>query len=385
VSRLLTVDIEMATPPAAAAFVNPTVQVVDPFALILVGLHVSEETRTGATKPTVVVPATPPAVAVSVAVWSLEMVVVVTVNVAVEPDTVTEAGTCKTWVELWSVITVPPGAVTVQVAEAFGPRLAGLHDNVGAPAEPARWMLAVAELLLPVPDALLVAVRVTIWLAVNPMPAAAVNVVDVAPFPMITPFGTVRFELLLLSETAVHPTDGWVSVTVQRLEPPAGTVAGVQVTDAGTFAVVRFTLNVAGLPPFRVPVIAAVPLAVNFVAVVTNVTLVEPLGTVTELGTGRLPELDARLMVAPVDPLTVTVHVLAPPGATVAGVHAILLRVTAGALMPTVPPVPVTAIPLPSAEAAIGLVSPIAAALLPESVTDTVAMTPSSIVVASIP
>ena len=50
----------------------------------------------------------------------------------------------------------------VQVAEAFGPRLAGLHDNVGAPAEPASWMLAVAELMLPVPDALLVAVRVTI-------------------------------------------------------------------------------------------------------------------------------------------------------------------------------------------------------------------------------
>ena len=76
-------------------------QVVDPFALILVGLHVSEETRTGATKLTVVVPATPPAVvAVSVAVWSLEMVVVVAVNGAVEPDTVTEAGTFRAGVEL---------------------------------------------------------------------------------------------------------------------------------------------------------------------------------------------------------------------------------------------------------------------------------------------
>ena len=119
------------------------------------------------------------------------------------------------------------------------------------------------------------------------MPAVAVNVVDVAPFPTITPFGTIRLELLLLSETAVHPTDGWVSVTVQRLEPPAGTVVGVQVTDAGTFAVVRLTLKVAGLPPFRVPVMTAVPLAVNCVAVATNVALVEPLGTVTELGTGK--------------------------------------------------------------------------------------------------
>ena len=92
----------MVAPPAEALFVNVTVQVVDPFALILVGLHVSEETRTGATKLTVVVPATPPAVvAVSVTVWSLEMVVVVAVNGAgVEPDTVTEAGTCSARVEL---------------------------------------------------------------------------------------------------------------------------------------------------------------------------------------------------------------------------------------------------------------------------------------------
>ena len=94
-------DIEMVAPPAEALFVNVTVQVVDPFALILVGLHVSEETRTGATKLTAVVPATPPAVAVSVAVWSLEMVVVVAMNAAgVEPDTITEAGTCRAGLEL---------------------------------------------------------------------------------------------------------------------------------------------------------------------------------------------------------------------------------------------------------------------------------------------
>ena len=100
-SRLLTVDIEMVAPPAEALFVNVTVQVADPFALILVGLHVREDIRTGATKLTVVVPVTPPGVvAASVTVWSLEMVVVVAVNVAVEPDTVTEAGTCRTGVEL---------------------------------------------------------------------------------------------------------------------------------------------------------------------------------------------------------------------------------------------------------------------------------------------
>src|SRR5580692_2309026 len=145
------------------------------------------------------------------------------------------------------------------------------------------------------------------------MPALAGNVVDVAPFPMTTPFGTIRFELLLLSETTVQPTDGCVSVIVQRLEPPAETVVGVQVTDGVTPAE-RLTLKVAGLP-LRVPVMTATPPAVNWVAVATNVALVEPLGTVTELGTRRLPELDARLIVAPADPLTVTVHVLAPRSA----------------------------------------------------------------------
>ena len=183
----------------------------------------------------------------------------------------------------------------------------------------------------------------------------------------------------------VAPVDP-LTVTVHVLAPPGATVDGVheillRVTDGA----LRLTLKVAGLPPFRVPVTTAAPLVVNCVAVATNVVLVEPLGTVTELGTGRLPELDARLIVAPVDPLTVTVHVLAPPGATVAGVHEILLRVTAVAPTPTVPPVPVTAIPLPAADAAIGLVSPIAAALLPESVTVTVAMTPSAIALEFIP
>jgi hypothetical protein len=54
-------------PLAAAAFVSPTVQVVDPFAPTLVGLQVSEETRIGAIRLTVVVPVAAPAVAVSVA------------------------------------------------------------------------------------------------------------------------------------------------------------------------------------------------------------------------------------------------------------------------------------------------------------------------------
>ena len=85
----------------------------------------------------------------------------------------------------------------------------------------------------------------------------------------------------------VAPVDP-LTVTVHVLAPPGATVAGVheillRVTDGA----LRLTLKVAGLPPFRVPVTTAAPLVVNCVAVATNVVLVEPLGTVTELGTGE--------------------------------------------------------------------------------------------------
>ena len=113
--------------------------------------------------------------------------------------------------------------------------------------------------------------------------------------------------------------------------------------------------------------------------------VVEPAGIATEDGTVRFAELDDRLMLTPVEALTVTVHVLAAPGDKAAGAHPRLLIVGAEPGTLTVPPAPVIVIPLPAGEAPSGLTTPIVAALLPESVTVTVATAPSPMVVEFIP
>ncbi len=119
-----------------------------------------------------------------------------------------------------------------------------------------------------------------------------------------------------------------------------------------------------------------VSFTVNSAAVAVNVAVVEPLGTLTTAGTLRSPEVDARLTLTPVEVLTVTVHVLDAPGARFAGMHARLLM---AGRTPTEPPVPVIPMPLPAAEAASGLLTAIAAALFPNRLIVTVAITPSPI------
>jgi hypothetical protein len=163
---------------------------------------------------------------------------------------------------------------------------------------------------------------------------------------------------------------------------PGERLATAQLSDiAGTD---RFTV-VLWVDPPTVAVMSAAPLAVNCVAVALNVAVVEPLPTVTDAGTGKLLELEDRFTVAPVGPLTVTVHVLVVPGPIVAGRQEMPLTVTGGVLTLTVPPVAVAVIPLPLADAPKALVSPMAAPLLPDNVTATVATTPSLMVVVFIP
>jgi hypothetical protein len=131
-----------------------------------------------------------------------------------------------------------------------------------------------------------------------------------------------------------------------------------------------------------------VSFAVNGLAAATNIVLVVPAGIVTEAGTVRFPELDVRLTVAPVEALTVTVHVLEAAGPSVTGAHTRVLTETVVPTVPTtltVPPVPVTEISDPVAEAPSALTTPIVAALLPASVTVKVATTPSPTVAAFIP
>jgi hypothetical protein len=124
---------------------------------------------------------------------------------------------------------------------------------------------------------------------------------------------------------------------------------------------------------------------VKAVAEARNVPLLEPAGIVSEAGTVRLVELEVSPSVPPLDPLRITVHVLAALGANVPGLHAIELIELTGAATLTVPPVPATAIASPVSEAPILLLIVTGRAVLPEGVTDTVATTPSEMPVEFIP
>ena len=155
VSTVLLLVRVTAAPPVGATCVSVTVQVLDAFCPRLVGLHASEDTVTGATRLIVALAELLLYVAVTVALWLLAMVLVVALKVAVVAPaaTVTEAGTVSTVLVLVSVTAAPPvGAacvnVTVQVLDAFCPRLVGLHTSDDTVTGATRLIVALAELLL---------------------------------------------------------------------------------------------------------------------------------------------------------------------------------------------------------------------------------------------
>jgi hypothetical protein len=119
-------------------------------------------------------------------------------------------------------------------------------------------------------------------------------------------------------------------------------------------------------------------------AVALKVVLAAPAEISTEAGTTRLAELEPKLTVVPVEELTATVHRLEPLGAKVEGLHP-KLPIVIGLVTFTVPPVVVTGMAFPEDETPRPLATTIAAALLPERVTNTVAITPLGIVLAFIP
>jgi hypothetical protein len=83
------------------------------------------------------------------------IVAVVPLNVAVVAPaaTLTDAGTVSEALVLDSAMLAPPAGaacvkVTVHVVEAFGPRLAGLHDSAETSTGTTRLTVELAELLL---------------------------------------------------------------------------------------------------------------------------------------------------------------------------------------------------------------------------------------------
>ena len=134
--------------------------------------------------------------------------------------------------------------------------------------------------------------------------------------------------------------------------------------------------------PFIVPVMVTVWSAEKAFELAKKTPLAEPAGMVTVLVTARLAEFELRATLPPPVPLRATLQRLEESGARVTGVQEMELIVVTP-LVPTLtpPPLPVTAIVSPAGEAPKLLPMPIGAALLPDKVTETVATTPSEMVV----
>lgn len=365
--------------------VRVTVQLLEPPADRVAGVQLTDEGATTVVRLIVKAADPPFSVPVRVADWVVEKLPVATVNVAelLFAPTATEVGAVSPAALLFVSATVAPFAgagfvsVTVQVVFALGPRAAARHCiNDTAAGGATRVMVAVCE------DPFKEAVTVGLSLTVNCL-AVAGKVTLLEPPGIVTEAGTVRLAELTprLTVAPVEP----LTVTVHVLEAPGPRVDGAHpMLLIVVAATVRLSLNVAEVPLIEA-VIVGVSFAVNCFADTRKVELVAPVGTVTEAGMVRLVELEPRFTEAPVEPLTVTVHVLEAPGASVAGAHTRLLAVSGTAVILTDPPVLVVVMPLPAAEAPKLLISPIVAPLLPDSVTVTVAMLPSPIVVAFIP
>jgi hypothetical protein len=159
------------------------------------------------------------------------MAVVVALNVAVvaAAATVTDAGTVKAALLSEIAIAAPPvGAallrVTVQVLEAFGPRLVGLHASEETTTGATRLIVALAEVPL------YVAVTVALWsLAI--VPAAALKVADKEPAATVKDAGTVKTALLSEIAIAAPPAGAaFESVTVQTELVPEVRLAGLHCT-----------------------------------------------------------------------------------------------------------------------------------------------------------
>jgi hypothetical protein len=145
-------------------------------------------------------------VAVTAAVWLVEIVPAVAVKLAVlEPlETVTDAGTLSVAALLVSVTAAPPApaaidSVTTQVDVPPELRLVGAHasdvkaGDVDTSARVCVWELPLSE-----------AVMTAVW-SVGIVPAVAVKFADVAPDATPTEEGTVNVVTLLESATVMPP------------------------------------------------------------------------------------------------------------------------------------------------------------------------------------
>lgn len=227
----------------------------------LLGLHVIDESVTGARIITVALLETPFHVAVTVTFWSDITALVTAVNVVlVAPAAIaTDAGTVNAVLLSASATVMPPeGAafvkLTVHVLLRPPATLDGLHarEESAGVVEAGRTVM-IAVFVVPFK----LAVTVAVWVAVT-VPALALNVAEDAPAGTVTEAGTFSPGLLSVIDTLTPP------------DPAAPLKLTVQVADAGAINEDGLQLspaNVAGggaLLPIVPPVpdtVSAAPLA----------------------------------------------------------------------------------------------------------------------------
>jgi hypothetical protein len=194
-------------PPAGAARLSVTVQVVVAPGGRLTGAHASEDT-VGLGVTVIVAVVLPPSVAVNVTVWDVPTVPDVAVNVVelVMAGTVTDAGTGSAVLLSEASATALPLAgagcvsVTMHVVEAPDVTLVGLQESADTDGLGVTITVAVAF-----PPS--VAVSVTVW-DVAIAPAVAENVVELVVAGTVTDAGTGSAVLLSEASVTVLPPTG---------------------------------------------------------------------------------------------------------------------------------------------------------------------------------
>lgn len=255
----------------------------------MLGEHATLESCAGATTFRVAVRFTPPAAAVSVAVWSDVTAATAAVKVAVvaPAETVTDPGTLTLPLLLVIVTARPPvpaAALKVMVqAELPGAfTLAGEQDNPescpGATSE------SVAVRVTP-PAA---AVMVADWLVAT-VETVAVKFAVVAPAGTVTEDGTVTLELLSDVVTAKPPVGAApLKVTVQAELPGLFTVEGEQLNPDSVTAGAGGAIEMEAPVPVRVSGVPAAVVAVNALNV-TGMVEVAAAGEIVKVTVASCP------------------------------------------------------------------------------------------------
>jgi hypothetical protein len=285
-----------AKPPLAAGLFNETVQLEDPGALTLAGVHVTAVSVTGTLRFTVAVRLCPFQSAVTVAAWSALTVPAVAVNVPLlDPALIVRlAGTLNTLRLLDRLIVrglvaafvrVMVQVVFWEVSNVVGAQL--IPDNC---AGATKFNVKLSD--TPFAETVITAVSSIVTAA-----TVAVNPALPAPAGTVTLPGTVTLALLSASATAKPPlAAGLFNETVQLDDPGALTVAGAHVTPLNVTGTLRFTVAVR-LCPFQSAVTVAAWSALTVPAVAVNVPLLDPALIVRLAGTLNTLRLLDRLIV----------------------------------------------------------------------------------------